>query len=134
MRPVSRPASMTSWVAAQVQRDLGTGVAGTDNEDRTVSQLSGVAVIDSVQRTDARIELVGDIRHPRAHGRSGRDHHCVRSQAPAHRRDQVTVTVSTELIDPPAQPDWKREPGRVGPKLFGHLIFRRQASARARGS
>ena len=46
----------------QLERDVGTGVAGADHEHRAGPQLRGVAVLRGVQLPDRRVQLVGELR------------------------------------------------------------------------
>jgi hypothetical protein len=48
-----------------LERDVGTGLAGPDDEHRSGQELAGVVVLGRVELADARVELIGDLGNPR---------------------------------------------------------------------
>ena len=94
----------------ELLRDLKTGVAATDHNDRALRHLVRPAIADSVRLEDIALELLDELRHVRRLERPGRDHDLVGGDRPSIELEaEAPVVAAVELLDPAVQLDLQLE-------------------------
>ena len=104
--------------------DVGPGVAHADDEDRSVGELRGFAVLARVELPDRSVELTRDRRDLGDRERAGRDDHLPRPEsAVAGDGDEIVAAVVDphQAIHARRRSDWQPHRGGIRLDVVRHL-------------
>jgi hypothetical protein len=114
----------------EVHRDVGAGVAWTDDQHRPVLELGGVAVLARVQLDRARVEVGREVGDARALEGAGGDHDVAGLDGPGRGVGDEVPVDRGEALDARAGADLDARLLGVGLEVVGHLVLGREAVAR----
>src|ERR671921_779731 len=110
----------------QLFGDLCPRVARTNDQDSSLLELCGVAVLGDMKLDDARIDLAGELWDPGFLPARHRNHHVVSLKPSVSGSRHEEVTLSRQPLHPHTGLDANIEAPGVGLQIVGHLVFARE--------